>query len=225
MAASAAALTRVRGRLERTFLQAGLSLAGVDEVGRGCLAGPVHAGCAMLDWVKFRRLPSKRRLLIRDSKQLTAKQRGELIPLLSDLCTVWHVASATAEEIDDLGIVAATFLAMRRAIAACNRPIDMLLIDGKWPVPNYDGPQQAVIKGDFLCYSIAAASILAKEVRDSYMHEQAGLFPAYGFESHVGYGTKRHLAMIERYGICPLHRTTFAPIKSYACTNTPTSLR
>jgi ribonuclease HII len=179
----------------------------------------------MLDWVKFRRLPSKRRLLIRDSKQLTAKQRGELIPLLSDLCTVWHVASATAEEIDDLGIVAATFLAMRRAIAACNRPIDMLLIDGKWPVPNYDGPQQAVIKGDFLCYSIAAASILAKEVRDSYMHEQAGLFPAYGFESHVGYGTKRHLAMIERYGICPLHRTTFAPIKSYACTNTPTSLR
>jgi len=128
-------------------------------------------------------------------------------------------------EIDDLGIVAATFLAMRRAIAACNRPIDMLLIDGKWPIPHYGGQQQAVIKGDFLCYSIAAASILAKEVRDSFMQEQAGLFPAYGFESHVGYGTKRHLAMIERNGICPLHRISFVPIKSYACTYTPTSLR
>ena len=215
MALSPGALSRARGRLERSLLQSGMCLAGVDEVGRGCLAGPVHAGCAISDWHKFKRLPSKRRQLVRDSKQLTAKQRAELVPHLFDLCLEWQVASASAKEIDRLGIVAATFLAMRRAISGCKTPIDMLLIDGKWPLAGYTGSQQAVIKGDFLCYSIAAASILAKEARDQYMHEQASLFPAYGFASHVGYGTKLHLAMIEQYGICPLHRTSFAPIKPH----------
>ena len=205
-----------RGAVERQLLKAGHTVAGVDEVGRGCLAGPVHAGCAILDWTKFKRLSKAKRALIRDSKQLSAKQRAGLVPLLRDLCEAQHVASASSAEIDQRGIVAATFLAMHRAIAGCQREIGVLLIDGKWPLTAYAGRQQAIIKGDFLCYSIAAASILAKEDRDAYMREQAGLFPAYGFQSHVGYGTKQHLAMIRRHGICPLHRMSFAPIKGQA---------
>jgi ribonuclease HII len=207
--------SRKRGRLERQLLAGGTRVAGVDEVGRGCLAGPIYAACAVVDFAQLRKLKSTERQLIRDSKQLSHQQRAAIVPVLQTICPVWEIASASVEEIERLGIAPANFLAMRRALTVCREAFDLLLVDGKWKIPGWDGDQQTVIKGDSLCYSIAAASILAKEARDAYMREQAQLYPQYGFEAHVGYGTRQHLAMIEQHGICPLHRKTFEPIRAY----------
>jgi ribonuclease HII len=212
---SRASAARARGRLERLLLAEGLAVAGVDEVGRGCIAGPVYAACAALDFVRLKRLRSPVRALLRDSKQLSGAQRARMVPVIQELCRDWQVASAGVEEIATAGIVGATFAAMRRALALCGAPFDVLLVDGKLPIKGYAARQETVVKGDDLCYSIAAASILAKESRDAFMREQAMVFPEYGFEAHVGYGTKQHLAMIKRHGICRLHRRTFEPIRPY----------
>ena len=209
------ALARARGRLERQLLGEGLLVAGVDEVGRGCLAGPVYAAMAVLDFAKVKRLKKAERALLRDSKQLSRQQRAAMVPVIHDVALDWQVASASVEEIDGLGILQANVLAMRRCLALAGSPFDLLLVDGKLPVAGYAGRQQTVVKGDSLCYSIAAASILAKESRDAYMREQAELFPGYGFEQHVGYGTAQHLAMIDRLGVCRLHRRSFEPIRVY----------
>lgn len=205
--------SRSRGKIEREYLAQGLCLAGVDEVGRGCLAGPVHAAFAVLDYAKVFKLKPKVRRLIRDSKLLTRDQRAEIVPTLKEVSLDWHVASASVEEIEALNIVNASFLAMRRALAQAKQPIDLLLIDGKLKIKGYEGNQRAIVGGDNLCFAIAAAAILAKETRDAHMRSMADVFPEYGFDAHVGYSTARHLDSIARHGICPLHRKTFLRIK------------
>lgn len=212
--ARSSAQTSVKGRLERQLFEQNLSFAGVDEVGRGCLAGPVYAGCVVLDWALLTKLPASDLALIRDSKQLSSKQRVSIKPVIEGICKKFSVASASVVEIDRLGILASCFLAMRRAIAQCGR-VDLVLVDGKLPIPGYDGDQTAIVKGDAITFSIAAASILAKTARDQLMQEMADIYPGYGFSAHVGYGTKAHLDSIEALGICELHRTSFAPIRQY----------
>ncbi len=205
---------RSRGKIEKEYLVQGLKLAGVDEVGRGCLAGPVHAAFAILDYDRVFKLKPKIRQLIRDSKLLSREQRAAIVPTIQEVALDWQVAHATVEEIEELNIVNASFLAMRRALAGSKFPVDVLLIDGKMKLKGYDGAQRAIIGGDNLCFAIAAAAILAKETRDAHMRSMADIYPHYGFEAHVGYSTERHLANIARHGICPLHRKTFLPIRN-----------
>ena len=205
---------RNRGRLERQLHASGLGFAGVDEVGRGCLAGPVYAACVALDWSKLKKLPSTSRDLIRDSKLLSSAQRERMVPVIEGLSLIYQVESASVEEINQLGIAPASFLAMRRAIQACGE-FDVLLVDGKVPLPDYKGRQETIVKGDYLSFSIAAASILAKQERDKFMWQQSKIYPDYGFDNHVGYGTRQHIDSIAKYGICPLHRSRFAPIRNY----------
>lgn len=205
---------RVKGRLERELLAEGRVFLGVDEVGRGCLAGPVFSACAILDFGRLKALKPAVRALIRDSKQLSTQQRQAIVPVLEKICAEWYVASASVGEIERLGIVQATFLSMRRAIGCVKRTYDVVLVDGKLRISGHEGEQRTIVKGDSLCFSIAAASILAKEARDDYMRFQATKYPAYGFDAHVGYATKQHMDMIEEHGICALHRRNFEPIRS-----------
>jgi ribonuclease HII len=206
----------VRGAIEEEFTAQGLTIAGVDEVGRGCLAGPVYAACTILDYGKLLRLPPETLKLIRDSKTLSSDQRQRIVPVIQEVALEWSIGKATVGEIERYGILRATFLAMRRALKSCRHDVCVLLIDGKLPLAGYKGRQQAIVKGDNLCYAIAAASILAKEARDAFMQKQAEAFPAYGFEHHVGYATRHHLAMLKEHGITPLHRRNFAPVTEYA---------
>jgi ribonuclease HII len=204
-----------KGVLERQLLDRGLSFIGVDEVGRGCLAGPVVAACVRLDYANLFKLPEKSLSLIRDSKTLSSKQRQVALGVLAEVSIESRVGSASAREIEVLGILKATFLAMNRAICLLEKPVDHVLIDGNQKIPDLKTDQTAIVKGDALCFSIAAASIIAKEHRDQFMSMQAAQYPHYGFEANVGYGTAAHLTAIEQRGICTLHRRTFAPIKDY----------
>ena len=206
----------VKGEIEYYLLQKNQTAAGIDEVGRGCLAGPVYAAAAILDYDALVSLPAKVREKIRDSKTLSKKQRGEMISVVKEISSAWAISCASVPEIENLGIVGATFLAMKRSLSDLNKPFDCLLIDGNRPLEGYNGEQKTVVKGDQLCYCIAAASILAKEARDQYMREQAESYPGYGFDSHVGYGTKAHLEAVKKHGACSLHRRNFAPIRDYA---------
>lgn len=201
------------GNLESDWLRRGIHPVGVDEVGKGCLAGPVYAGAAKLDYNRLAALSPKERSLIRDSKTLSAKQRQESCLLIEKVAISYGIGVASPREIESLGISRATFLAMERALAQLTSPIEFLAIDGRQMIPGSAYPQQAIVKGDNSCYCIAAAAILAKEARDSHMVEQAALYPAYGFQNHVGYGTREHLQSIHNFGPCPLHRKNFAPIK------------
>ncbi|MFK7824021.1 MAG: ribonuclease HII [Oligoflexales bacterium] len=203
----------VKGEVEYHLLQKHLSSAGLDEVGRGCLAGPVYAAAVILDYDALVGLPIKTREKIRDSKTLSKKQRSEMISVIEEIAIASAISFATVREIESLGIVGATFLAMRRSLTDLSKPFDCLLIDGNKPLEGYKGEQKTIVKGDQLCYCIAAASILAKESRDNYMREQAASFPDYGFDSHVGYGTKAHIEAVKKYGACSLHRRNFAPIR------------
>lgn len=182
-------------------------IAGIDEAGRGTLAGPVVAGALVLPppkdapWLKE----------VRDSKQLTARQRDILSNRLFQESR-WAVGSATVAEIDSRGIVAATRLAMSRAVAQLAPPPEFLLIDGR-DVTASGIPQRAVIDGDRLSFSIAAASIIAKVSRDRHMVQEELQYPGYGFSRHKGYGTAEHLAALRRLGPCPIHRRSFAPVR------------
>jgi len=201
------------GAIERPFVQQGQVVCGVDEVGRGCLAGPVFAGAAILDLAALLEAPFDIRILIRDSKTLRPTQRAEarekMAPYVIDATWAW----ASVEEVDALGIVPACFLAMKRSIALLHHPFDHLLVDGSQPISRLPLAQTPVVKGDQHCFSIAAASIVAKLERDHYMTRKAQVYPAYGFESHVGYGTQKHLAALGSHGVTPLHRKSFAPIR------------
>lgn len=180
-------------------------IAGIDEVGRGPLAGPVVAACVVM--------PLDDIILgINDSKQLSAKKRAVLYEQIIQKAISIGIGIVSPEEIDRVNIYQATKLAMQQAIDQMAIQPDYLLIDAM--VLDNELPQEAIIKGDATSYVIAAASIVAKETRDRLMAEYATVYQGYGFEQHAGYGTKAHLQAIERYGITPIHRKSFEPIKS-----------
>jgi ribonuclease HII len=177
-------------------------IAGVDEVGRGCLAGAVVAAACILD--SSRALPDG----LNDSKKLTAAKREEIAAELKETAVAFSIAQVEAEEIDQINILEATKKAMRRAIERLEPSADFLLIDAL-QLKEIRLPQKAIIKGDAISASIAAASILAKTYRDNLMREMCKVYPEYGFSKHVGYGTKAHFEAIKKYGACPLHRRSF----------------
>lgn len=180
-------------------------VCGIDEAGRGPLAGPVVAAAVILP--AGYELPG-----LNDSKKLTAKKREALFgALMADDAVQKCIAQATVEEIDELNILRATHLAMRRAAEGLPGGVDFCLIDGL-PVPGFPLPSKSIVKGDARCLSIAAASILAKVWRDHYMQELHRQFPAYGFDRHAGYGTKAHMQAIREHGATIHHRRTFAPV-------------
>lgn len=199
---------------ERDAWEAGrLFVAGVDEAGRGPLAGPVVAAAVWFDRA-FAEREEKRTLAgVNDSKQLSAARREAVYGLLTH-CPEAHIAFAAAEveEISRLDILHATHAAMARALRALAPPADFALVDGL-PVPGLPVPSRAIVKGDAKSLSIAAASIVAKVVRDRRMAELDKLYPQYGFARHKGYGTAEHLEAIRRFGPCPEHRPTFAPVR------------
>jgi len=180
-------------------------IAGIDEAGRGPLAGPVVAAAVIL--------PSRCRLLgINDSKQLPAKDREEAYTAILQQAVGVGVGSADVGEIDQLNILEATRLAMRRAVDQLDPPPDYLLIDAV-VLLGFKVPTKPIIKGDSLSVSIAAASIIAKVTRDRLMARYHEIFPEYGFLSHKGYGTAEHLERLARHGPCSIHRRTFAPVQ------------
>ncbi len=203
----------MKGAIERSAIRAKKRPIGVDEVGRGCLAGPVYASVVALDYDKVHSLDEKTQGLIRDSKALSHKQRQKILPVIHEVALEYGIGFSTAREIEQIGIVPATFLAMRRAYDALKDPYDLLLIDGNQKHPNMPMEQMTIVGGDALCFAIAAASILAKEARDAFMREAHESYPEYGFADHVGYSTKVHLEALKSHGITPLHRRNFAPIK------------
>lgn len=176
-------------------------ICGVDEAGRGPLAGPVYAAAVILP--EHLEIPG-----LDDSKKLTDKRRRELMPIIKEQAIAYGIGIATEKEIDEINILQATFLAMERAIAQLNGKADFALIDGNRE-KDFGLPVMTVVKGDSRSANIAAASILAKVSRDDYMEEMAGKYPEYGFEIHKGYGTKAHYEALRTYGHCPLHRVTF----------------
>ncbi len=180
-------------------------IAGVDEAGRGPLAGPVAAAAVVLP-------PGYSCEFLDDSKKLTAKRREQLYELLTgDGSVRWALAYAGVREIEERNILRATHAAMARAVAGLAETPDYCLIDGL-DVPGFPGPSRGVVKGDGLSLSIAAASVIAKVSRDRRMREYAAEFPQYGFEKHKGYGTKAHLDALRTHGPCRIHRQTFQPI-------------
>lgn len=188
-------------------------VAGIDEAGRGPLAGPVVAAAVVLPvtWIEAG-LPTTLAEL-NDSKQLTEKKRERLFAALHEFPEIdFAIAAVEAAEIDRINILQATHAAMNRALARLSAPATHALVDGN-PVKTLTVPQTAIVKGDSLSFSIAAASILAKVTRDRQMIEYAARYPEYGFAGHKGYGTKQHLAAIAEHGPCPLHRRSFAPLK------------
>ncbi|HTV34429.1 MAG TPA: ribonuclease HII [Methylocella sp.] len=195
-------------RTERRLLRRGIwPVAGVDEAGRGPLAGPVAAAAVILD-------PQHVPAGLNDSKKLSAKEREARYEAIRATALGAAVALASAEEIDALNIRQATFLAMRRALAALTPAPRHILFDGREAPPELPIQAEAIIGGDGLIASIAAASILAKVTRDRLMTELAEFYPAYRFAEHFGYATKAHLAAIAAHGPCPLHRKTFRPFSA-----------
>jgi len=192
---------------EQPLWQAGVSrVAGIDEAGRGALAGPVAAAAVVLPAD-----PAIRQILhaVRDSKQMMPSARQEWAAHIQQAAAGWGVGFADSQEIDALGIVPATRLAIERALAALPMPPEHLLLDCLL-MPEIPTPQTALIKGDCRSLSIAAASVLAKTARDALMRQLDAQYPPYGFARHKGYGTAVHRAALERYGPCPIHRRTFS---------------
>jgi ribonuclease HII len=193
-------------------------LLGVDEVGRGPLAGPVVAAAvAFPAWTT----PVKG---VRDSKTLSARQRADLVPRIRTAALTLAVAAASVREIDRLNIRRATALAMRRAVARAVSGLERraralaseateyrVLLDGT-PMPECGFVHEALVDGDALCYTVAAAGILAKEVRDTLMHRLAAHYPDFGWDSNAGYGTDEHCRAIAAHGLTPHHRTSFSPV-------------
>lgn len=178
-----------------------LTVAGVDEAGRGPLAGPVFAAAVILPF-------GTEIDGLNDSKKLSEAKREKLFDIITDKAVAYGIASASEKEIDGINILEATFLAMNRALKQIEGSFDLALIDGNRN-KGIEYPSVTVIKGDALCADIAAASILAKVSRDRFMYTMADKYPQYGFEKHKGYGTKLHYKNIAKYGVCPIHRKTF----------------
>jgi ribonuclease HII len=180
-------------------------IAGVDEVGRGPLAGPVVTAAVILD-------PLKPIAGLNDSKKLTEKTRERLAVEIKEKALSWSFGRAEVEEIDDINILQATMLAMQRAVAGLKVKPTLVLVDGN-RAPDFGIPAEAIIKGDGKIAEISAASIIAKVCRDTEMCDMDKLYPGYDFYRHKGYGTKIHMSAIEKLGVCKIHRKSFAPVK------------
>jgi ribonuclease HII len=183
-----------------------LVVCGVDEAGRGPLAGPVYAACVILrhdDPIEG----------LADSKVLNEAKREALAAQIRDRAAAWAIASASVEEIDAINILRASLLAMRRAVEQLTVEPHEVLVDGLH-CPEVRFPSRAIVDGDALVAEISAASILAKTARDAVMREMHALYPGYGFDRHKGYSTRGHLDALQRLGACPIHRRSFAPVRS-----------
>ena len=188
--------------IEDGFYDEGVKvICGVDEAGRGPLAGPVCAAAVILP--DHLELPG-----LTDSKKLTDKKRRELYPIIKEQAIAYGIGFASEQEIDEINILQATFLAMQRALDQLTVMPDLALIDGNRK-KDFGVPVKTVVKGDSLSLNIAAASVLAKVTRDDLMMEKAEEFPQYGFDIHKGYGTKAHYAALTEYGPSPIHRMSF----------------
>lgn len=185
--------------------QDGRMVAGVDEVGRGPLAGEVVAAAVILD-------PLRPIEGLRDSKKLSASRREILAPLIRERAMAWAIASASVAEIDELNILQASLLAMHRAVAALDPQPGYVLVDGN-RLPRWPYAAQAVVRGDARVEAIAAASILAKVHRDNALLALEAQYPGYGFAAHKGYPTAGHLRALQTLGVTPVHRRSFAPVK------------
>lgn len=180
--------------------------AGVDEVGRGCLFGPVYAAAVVIGQEGIAPLQAAG---LTDSKKLSAPRRARLVPLIQRQAIAWGIGLASAGEIDRHGIRIATERAMVRALGRLPVPPQLLLVDGVLPLRGWSGEQSTLVAGDLRCPAIAAASVLAKEARDAQVRRLAQRYPGYGLERHVGYGTALHRQAILRLGPTPLHRRSF----------------
>ena len=192
--------------IEKRLWDAGWAqIAGIDEAGRGALAGPVCAAAVILP-----NLPERTRTLagVRDSKQMTQLQRERFEPLIKEIAISWGVGFATAAEIDEIGILPATRLAVKRAVDTLSPNPDYLITD-YLKLPDIDIPQEHFVKGDMRSLTISAASVLAKTARDAHMRQLDEQFPGYDLSRHKGYGTKAHRAAIQKLGKSPIHRQSF----------------
>ncbi|MEM7329900.1 MAG: ribonuclease HII [Pseudomonadota bacterium] len=191
-------------------------ICGVDEAGRGPWAGPVTAAAVILN-------PERPIAGLTDSKKISEKKRFALEPEIKARAAYWCVAHAEPEEIDRLNIREATFLAMQRAISGLGLTPASILVDGNALPQNLPAPAQAIIKGDLTEPAISAASILAKTERDRRMEAYCQTYPGYGFGGHKGYGTQAHADALQRLGACPIHRTSFAPVRKAMLSETLTN--
>ncbi len=188
-------------------------IAGVDEAGRGPLAGPVVASAVIL--------PEKIEIPgLTDSKALTEKERNRLFPVIKEVSVSYAVHAVDAPTIDTINILQATRLAMLESVKKLGVTCDMILIDGNCAI-DWQGEQKTIVKGDLLSLSIAAASVLAKVTRDKMMVEHSQKYPEYGFEKHKGYGSKAHKESIRKHGPSPIHRRTFKGVKEHCVLNLP----
>jgi ribonuclease HII len=188
--------------------------AGVDEVGRGSLFGPVFAAAVVMPAASLAPLAAAG---LTDSKRLTPRRRAALVPKIRQLALAWGIGQASAAEIDRCGIRTATEWAMLRALQRLPAPPPMLLVDGVLPLRGWEGNQRTLVAGDSRCPAIAAASVLAKEERDALLRRLALHFPGYGLERHVGYGTLAHRQAIRQLGPTPLHRRRFLSATGTSC--------
>jgi ribonuclease HII len=188
-------------------------IGGCDEAGRGPLAGPVVAACVVFDFSNSWALDEL--VLVRDSKQLSAKQRDKLFSLIKERAVAVEIGVVSHKIIDKINILQASFLAMRRSIEQLSVKPDFVLVDGQFSIPRLAVPQTAVINGDALVFSVAAASIIAKVSRDWLMAEYEKRYPGYGLGQHKGYGTKLHLERLAALGPSPIHRLSFKPLTDW----------
>ena len=186
-------------------------IAGVDEVGRGPLAGPVVAAAVILD-------PKKPIDGLCDSKKMSANRRLEMSDKIKSNSLAWSLGRAEVKEIDDINILQASLLAMKRAIELLNIEPDIVLVDGNY-TPSINFKKKAIVKGDSLVPVISAASIIAKVERDNEMIALDKIYPGYGFSSHKGYPTKQHIESLKKLGITDIHRVTFSPVSKHLLSN------
>lgn len=196
---------------QKIFAEGYKLIGGVDEAGRGPLAGPVVAACVVID-SNFT-IDSDDLRLVADSKKLTPKRREKLFGIIKNKVLAIEIGVVNNRVIDKINILQSAFLAMRQAIDRLTLAPDYILVDGNLKIPGLKQSQSAIIDGDAKIFTVAAASIIAKVSRDWLMLEVDKQYPEYEFARHKGYGTKRHLEKIKEFGPCPLHRLTFAPFK------------
>lgn len=197
---------------EKKLLESGFNwIGGIDEAGRGPLAGPVVAACVLINKEALENIKEDFEF-IRDSKKLTAKKREEVFEIIINNFQ-YGIGMCDHETIDRINILQAAFLAMKKAVGALKQKPDFIVLDGGFPIPNMSVRQKNIIKGDTKVFSIAAASILAKVTRDRLMLKMHAMYPRYRFDKHKGYGTRVHMALLSELGPCPIHRKSFAPVR------------